>query len=208
MKGGVAKLMKPSQDTELAKQCAAGDENAWRELVKRHGDLVFAVCYQVIGERAEAKDAAQEALVRALKAIDGFRPGGKLRPWLSKIAWNVSLRKAALRASPMVVGSDPDEEGAVSGLPDPFQVTERKELASQLRLAIAGLSTVERLVLELRLGQDMNYREIAQATDMPIGTVKTHLFRARKRVIEELSTKGERDELRTSKHFHAAGSGR
>jgi hypothetical protein len=71
-------------DTSFAGRCANGDEIAWRDLMRRYGDLVFAVCFRVLGDRGETRDAAQETLVRAVKSISGFRRGGRLKPWLSK----------------------------------------------------------------------------------------------------------------------------
>lgn len=197
--------METLDDTALAGRCANGDEEAWRELLRRHQNLVFAVCYRVLSDHAEARDAAQEALVRAVKAIDTFREGGRLKPWLGKIAWNVAIRKAALRASRPVLHEAPAETEPESALPDPQQVAEHKEMKGLLITAIDRLSPEERLVLELRCGQEMDYREIADATGMPMGTVKTHLFRARKRVIEEMARQGRRDELPGRKHIVAVG---
>jgi RNA polymerase sigma-70 factor, ECF subfamily len=189
--------MKAIDDSELARRCASGDEAAWREFVRRHGDLVFAVCYRVLSDRAEARDASQEALVRAVRSISKFRMGSKIKPWLSRIAWNVALRKASLRVpSTLTLAQEAlSDEDAVSVFPDPLQVAEQEELKIKLKEAITALSMEERLVLELRCGQDMDYREISEATNMPIGTVKTHLFRARKRVIEEIMRQRIRDEM-------------
>ncbi len=197
--------METLDDTTLAGRCADGDEQAWRELLRRHQNLVFAVCYRVLGDRAEARDAAQEAMVRAVKSIGTFREGGRLKPWLSKIAWNVAIRKSALRASRPVLHEAPVEQELPSSLPDPLQVAEHNEMTLLLSTAVHRLSPEERLVLELRCGQDMDYREIADATGMPMGTVKTHLFRARKRVIEEMAQQGRDDELSRRKHIVAVG---
>jgi RNA polymerase sigma-70 factor (ECF subfamily) len=195
--------MRTLDDTALARRCAGGEEKAWRELVRRHGDLVFAVCYRVLQDRAEARDAAQEVLVRSVRSMSGFREGARLKPWLGKIAWNVALRKAALRASRPVLSEAPDEDEGLSTLPDPLQVAEQKEMKLRLADAISRLSEQERLVLELRCGQDMDYREIAEATGMPLGTVKTHLFRARRRVTEEMTREAKRDGLQRGKPIFA-----
>ena len=197
--------METLDDTALAGRCADGDEKAWRELLRRHQNLVFAVCFRVLADRAEARDAAQEAMVRAVKSIDTFREGGRLKPWLGKIAWNVAIRKAALSKSRPMLHEAPVETELESALPDPLQVAEHREMKTLLNTAIDRLSPEERLVLELRCGQEMDYREIADATGMPMGTVKTHLFRARKRVIEEMARQGRRDELSGRKHIVAVG---
>lgn len=179
--------MRNLDETELIEKCTAGEEAAWRELVRRFESVVFAVSYRILQNRDEARDAAQESLIRAMGSLDTFQRGRKLRPWLSKIAWNHALRLAAKRGKHLISLDEKGQAEPWSTLPDPAQITERREVARALEQAVRELPTALQMVVELRYGQGMDYREIAESTGWPIGTVKTNLFRARRRLVEQLA---------------------
>ena len=179
--------MRDLAEAQLILHCKRGDERAWREMVRRFQGVVYGVSYRVLKDADEARDAAQEALIKAMRSLDAFEPGRPLKPWLAKVAWNHAVRLAAKRRKNLVALSDGGEDGAWSELPDPAQVTEKKEVGAALRAAMEQLPSAMQMVLEMRLGQGMDYREISGATGWPIGTVKTNLFRARKRLIEILA---------------------
>ncbi len=180
--------MRDLSETLLVQHCMQGSEAAWREMVRRFEGVVYGVSYRVLKDSDEAKDAAQESLIKALRSLGSFETGRKLKPWLAKIAWNHAVRLAAKRHKNLVALSENGPAGPWSSLPDPAQVTEHKEMGEALRTAMDQLPTAMQIVLELRCGQGMDYREIAHATGWPIGTVKTNLFRARKRLVELLAT--------------------
>jgi RNA polymerase sigma-70 factor (ECF subfamily) len=106
---------------------------------------------------------------------------------LAKIAWNHAIRLAAKRKKSLVSLDEDGPAGPWSNLPDPTQVIERREVGEALKSAMNQLPIAMQIVLEMRCGQGMDYREIAHATGWPIGTVKTNLFRARKRLVEMLA---------------------
>ena len=110
-----------------------------------------------------------------------------MKPWLAKIAWNHAVRLAAQRQKALVTLTEDGPTGAWSTLPDPAQVAEHKEMGQALHRAMEQLPIAMQIVLEMRCRQGMDYRDIARATGWPIGTVKTNLFRARKRLVEMLA---------------------
>ncbi len=179
--------MRDLSEAQLVQHCMRGNEAAWREMVRRFESVVYGVSYRILKDPDEARDAAQESLIKALRALDTFETGRSLKPWLAKIAWNHAIRQAAKRHKNLVSLDEQGQAGPWSNLPDPAQVTERKELGEALRSAMDQLPTAMQIVLEMRCGQGMDYREIAHATGWPIGTVKTNLFRARKRLVEMLA---------------------
>ena len=179
--------MRDLSEAQLVLDCMGGSEAAWREMVRRFEGVVYGVSYRILKDPDEARDATQESLIKALRALNTFDPGRKLKPWLSKIAWNHAIRLAAKRHKNLVALDEDGPTGPWSNLPDPAQLTERKEMGKALRAAMDQLPTAMQIVLEMRCGQDMDYREIAHATGWPIGTVKTNLFRARKRLVEKLA---------------------
>lgn len=179
-------------ETQLVKRCKTGDEQALREMVRRFEGVVYGVSYRILKDTEEARDAAQESLIKALKSLDTFEPGRKLRPWIAKIAWNHAIRQAAKRHKNLIALEVDGADNTQSELPDPAQIAEQKEMGAALLSAMNQLPMALQVVLEMRCGQGMDYRQIAQATGWPIGTVKTNLFRARSRLMEMLSElKGE-----------------
>jgi RNA polymerase sigma-70 factor, ECF subfamily len=179
--------MKDIDETQLIRMCTSGDEAAWREFIRRFEQVVFAVSYRILKDRDEARDATQESLIKAMQGLKSFSTGRRLRPWLCKIAWNHALRLAAKRHKQLISLDEQGPSEPWSPLPDPVQLTEYMETGRALKDAMETLPVALQIVLELRCAQGMDYREIAQATGWPIGTVKTNLFRGRKQLIEKLA---------------------
>lgn len=154
---------------------------------------VYNLALRVVGDPTEAEDLAQQAFVRAWRGLPRFRSEAKFSTWLYRIVTNLCYNrlphmKADLNA--LIA----DEEAL--NLPDERQQVESGLLASELREAlhreIAALPESYRLLLTLRHLQELSYEEIARVTGMPVGTVKTGIFRARRRLREAL----EADEVR------------
>ena len=179
--------MRHLDEAQLVERCIEGSEAAWREMVRRFERVVYGVSYRILKNPDEARDAAQESLIKAMRSLDTFEPGRKLKPWFAKIAWNHAIRLAAKQHKNLVSLGEAEPRTPWSDLPDPAQVTEHKEVGEALRHAVDSLPAAMQMVLEMRCGQEMDYREISQATGWPIGTVKTNLFRARKRLVETLA---------------------
>lgn len=177
----------PYDDRRIVEAVLAGDRDAFRRLVEREGPSVVAACARVLGDRHEAEDVAQEAFVIAYRSLAAWRADGPFGAWLARIAVRLAVRRAAKRRN--VVWLDPraaeaDEAGheryrpSGGGLaPDPAGQLVRAERDAEIRAAVAALDEPYREVVALRFFAERSLAEIAQATERPLGTVKTHLHR-------------------------------
>ena len=138
--------------------------------------------YRFVRNHTEADDLAQEAFIRAFRAIDRFDLRYPFSPWMYRIAINLTLNHLKKRRLPMV---DTDLERKPSGN-NPVSVLEQVETRRKVHAAIARLSLKLRQVLVLRVYEDWPYAQIAQVLAIPIGTVMSRLARARQAVKEEL----------------------
>jgi RNA polymerase sigma-70 factor, ECF subfamily len=174
-------------ERQVVADVLAGDRDAFRLLVERESRQVVAVCARILGDRHEAEDVAQEAFVIAYRALASWRSDGPFGAWLSRIAVRLAVRRVGQRKQ--VVWLDPlaaegDQPGheryrttSGSDLSDPAQTVLRSERDAQLRAAVASLDEPYREVVALRFFAQRSLNEIAEATDRPLGTVKTHLHR-------------------------------
>ncbi len=169
-------------------------------LVEREGPAVVAACARVLGDRTEAEDVAQEAFVIAYRSLSTWRADGAFGAWLSRIATRLALRRLAQRRQvtwldPVAAEADPAGSDRYRSMgrgdaADPATSVLRSEREAELRAAVAALEEPYREVVALRFFAERSLAEIAEATDRPLGTVKTHLHRglARlRRVLEEPS---------------------
>jgi RNA polymerase sigma-70 factor (ECF subfamily) len=184
-------------DQEVVRRAGGGEEAAYRELLRRYQGPVFSLIYRMVRDRALAEDLAQETFVKALNALDTYRPEFKFSSWLFKIANNVAidhLRRRQLETLSLDGGPDAltprevDESRPV--VPDrsetPLQEVEARELGAALERAIGKLRPEYRACIILRHIEDRPYEDIAEILDLPLGTVKTYLHRARAELKEIL----------------------
>lgn len=172
-------------DAELVARARRGDEAAFEQLVLRHQRYAFNLAYRVIGNYAEAEDVTQEAFVRAWRGLPGFRGQARFTTWLYRIVYNLCLNRLP-RLRRELLQAEPLEEAVVNPAPAPPDVFEVQERLAFLHEELNRLPAKYRLVLTLRYLQDLSYAEIAAALDVPMGTVKTHLHRARRLLTERL----------------------
>jgi RNA polymerase sigma-70 factor (ECF subfamily) len=178
-------------DAELVARARRGDEAAFEQLVLRHQRYAFNLAYRVIGNYAEAEDVTQEAFVRAWRGLPGFWGQARFATWLYRIVYNLCLNRLP-RLRRELLQAEPLEEAAVNPAPAPPDVFEVQERLAFLHDELNRLPAKYRLVLTLRYLQDLSYAEIAAALDVPMGTVKTHLHRARRLLTERLHRWEER----------------
>ena len=168
---------------------SSGDVAAFSLLVTRYRGRVIALSRRMLGAGGleEAEDVAQEAFVAAYDKRASFRIGEPFRPWLYRIAVNRCLdrlRTQTRRPTPVQIGSVP-EPASVGA--DPVEALLTEESEARLAEAVAALPPKLRAVFLLRHLDDLSYEEIAVATGVPMGTVKTHLFRARAQLRQALT---------------------
>jgi RNA polymerase sigma-70 factor (ECF subfamily) len=173
-------------DAGLAQRARRGDAEAYGELVRRHQQTVFNVCYRLLGHRQEAEDAAQEAFLRAYDRLGMFDLARPFGPWIRRVAANLCLNRLAGQRPPAVELDDERDEVQDPATPGPEAAQEQAERAAAVRAAIAGLPPHYRAVIELRHFQELSYEAIAAALRLPLSDVKSHLFRARRLLAEKL----------------------
>ena len=190
--------MVTSPDQELAQRTRRGETEAFGELVKRYQTSVFNVCYRMLGERREAEDLCQDAFIRAYQRFDYYDAERPFGPWIRRVAANLCLNHLQALRSPggakgagTVYLDDERDESAAPVAKTPEAIQERAERAETIREAILSLPPHYRVVIELRHYQEMSYTEIARQLEIPLSTVKSHLFRARRMLAERLRPDGD-----------------
>ena len=174
----------PLSDERLVELSLDGDEGAYGVLVRRYQRRLTAFLSQLVGDIELARELSQEAFVRAWSALERFDPRYRFSTWLFRIAHNLGidqLRRRRLQTTPLYrTDSEGDEvEVVVPDLDkDPLGHLENRALASELREVIDGLRPEYRELVLLRHFAGLSYQEIADFTEMPLGTVKNKLFRA------------------------------
>lgn len=187
-------------DAELVARALAGQEDAFRGLVDRHQKSVYNLLVRMLRNPSIAEEVAQETFLKAFKNLRSFDPGYKFANWILRIAHNAAI-DALRRAGPAEVSLDePDDQSGVTPadrVEDPqgnraAQLVERRELAATLSAALDRLRPEYRQMVVLRYQEDLGYEEIAEITGLPLGTVKSHLHRARAEMARFLRQHGLR----------------
>ncbi|WP_033215226.1 RNA polymerase sigma factor SigM [Streptomyces virginiae] len=176
-------------DQELLAQHVAGDPEAFGELVRRHRDRLWAVALRTLGDREEAADAVQDALVSAYRAANTFRGDSAVTTWLHRITVNACLdraRKAASRRTSPI-----DDTDRLERLLEPHESAEapaeRQDLHRQLLAALSTLPADQRAALVLVDMQGYPVAEAARVLDVPTGTVKSRCARGRAKLVPLLT---------------------
>ena len=184
-----------AEEKALIERCKRGDLAAFNDLVRKYEKQVYNFAYRLTGNYDDANDVAQDAFLRVFNAIGTFRGDASFSTWLFRITTNVFLdeRKRA-RAHPQASLDEYLELGESSVTrqiedpsPTPEAVLEESERAQLLQKAVEDLPENQRAMVTLYHGQQKSYEEIAEIMDLPIGTVKSRLNRARLALKEKLS---------------------
>jgi RNA polymerase sigma-70 factor (ECF subfamily) len=193
-----AKDLPGLSDQEVVALARAGKESGYRELLRRYERPVFSLIYRMVRDRAAAEDLGQETFVKVLNALDSYRPEYKFSSWIFKIANNAAidhlrrrdLDTLSLDGSPNARTAEEVEATSLQATdrgPSPLAELESRELGSAIEQAIGKLRPEYRACILLRHVEGRAYEEIAETLDLPLGTVKTYIHRARLELRETLA---------------------
>jgi RNA polymerase sigma-70 factor, ECF subfamily len=185
-------------DQEVVLIARAGREAAYRELIRRYERPVFALLFRMVRDRELAEDLAQETFIKALNAIESYRPEFKFSSWIFKIANNAAidhlrrreLDTLSLDGSPHAETPEQMQATALqigARQESPLDTVEAKELGGAIEQAIAQLRPEYRSCILLRHVEGRAYEEIAEILSLPLGTVKTYIHRARNELRQTLA---------------------
>ena len=194
-------------DDELFRKAQAGDRGAYRQIAVRYQHRLFNAIVRMIGDREEARELTQETLVRGLSKIDGFRGDSQPYTWLFRIAVNLSISRLRKVQRRRVFSLDAPSRGngraggggedQAAGLAErirarddeetgPAQQAERRERNQQVVAALGRLDAEYRAVLVMRDIEGFDYQQMADVLGLPLGTLKSRLFRAGLALRDEL----------------------
>ena len=177
-----------SDDAQLIQATLDGDSNAFGQLVSRYQDRLYHTTANLMGSSEEARDVVQDAFVQAFVKLETFKRKSAFYTWLYRIAFNIAASRARRRRPRAsideireAVGNEP-----VDGTLGPRDRAEQAERAEQVRAALNQLSNEHRTVLILREIEGFPYETIAEILELPVGTVRSRLFRARMQLRDTL----------------------
>ena len=190
------------EDALLVEQVQAGRTEAYAELVRKHADAVFNTCWRVCGNLEDARDLTQEAFLRAFEGIGQFRRRSAFKTWIFRVAVNLALsHRRKKRGRQMLSLDQPATGSAATGTQaerlaqriaderqiEPHAEVSGAELQGKVLRALQGLEEDQRAVVVLRDIEGFDYQQIAEILEVPPGTVKSRLHRARMALREALA---------------------
>lgn len=188
---GVRRVSETPSESSLARAAAAGDRKAFGALVDLAKRPVYGLCLRLLQDPEEARDASQEAFVRAFAALASFDPAQPFAPWVLRIARNHCIdvmRRRLPQGRKVELDAEREDAERIQlqdgNTPRADEALERAQLARHLDRAVARLPERYREVVHLFHVEQLSYKEIATTMEIPIGTVMTWLFRARAQLRE------------------------
>ena len=180
--------MTDEPDIILLRAAQGGNRGAMHSLLVPWNDAVFGFLLSLLRHRADAEDAAQETFIRIVRGLPAYEHRGEFRAWIFRIARNQAALTAnrRRRVEGRECGVEPEALAALSATEENASPLEQAERAAEIRRAVAALPAVEREVVELRLDEDLKFREIAERTGAPLNTVLGRMHNAIRRLRESL----------------------
>lgn len=172
-------------DEELVARCLVGEEEAFRTLVERYDQRVYATIHRLVRTEADARDLTQETFLRFFRSLDRFDRTRSLSAWLLRIAANQTLdflRKRRVETVPLDHAADIETAALFSTQPGPDDLHVREGRRARLEAVVQRLAPGYQVVLELRHSQGLRVDEIAEVLDLPPATVRSRLHRAHRQL--------------------------
>lgn len=188
----VTENLAAEEDKALALALQRGDEQAFDALVRRHQGRLYAVAYRLMGNREDALDVTQEALIKLYRKIGSWQPTGGFLPWLLRLTTNQAIdhlrRRKRHPQEPLDETFVPETEGASvePSVPGTEEEVQNREIDARVRAALSVLSPAQKTVFVLRHYEGLALAEIAEQLGCTVGSVKVHLFRSLKKLQKEL----------------------
>ncbi len=176
-------------DALLVAASRRGDQDAFAQLVQRYQRRIFNLVFRILQQYDEATEITQETFLAAWQGLPSFRGEARFPTWLYRIAYNCSLKQLEHRKRDRALQAAMQAEQVLQQVDDSVRADaelEAHDRQTMIQEQISNLPAKYRIVLVLRHLQEMTYEEMAEALTMPIGTIKTHLFRARNLLKERL----------------------
>lgn len=199
-------------EKKIIEKVLGGDANAFEELVLKYEKTVYNLALRMVGDRDDAFDMTQEAFIKAYGSLSSFRGDSKFSVWIYRITTNVCLdflRSKSRKQQVSLTVSDDDDEDAQLDIPDPSSDPEQQLMQKMSMQSVEeGLKTLpdkQRQILVMRELGGMSYAEIGKALSLEEGTVKSRIFRARKRLCTFLLDSGNIPDSLASKGMKGSG---
>jgi len=199
-------------EKKIIEKVLGGDANAFEELVLKYEKTVYNLALRMVGDRDDAFDMTQEAFIKAYGSLSSFRGDSKFSVWIYRIATNVCLdflRSKSRKQQVSLTVSDDDDEDAQLDIPDPSSTPEQQLIKKiSMQSVEEGLKTLpdkQRQILVMRELGGMSYAEIGKVLSLEEGTVKSRIFRARKRLCTFLLDSGNIPDSLASKGMKGSG---
>jgi RNA polymerase sigma-70 factor (ECF subfamily) len=171
-------------ERELVERCRAGDEGAFQQLVETYKDLVFALIARTVQDRSRAEDLAQDVFLRIHRGLPYFRGEARLSTWIYRIVANVCVQEQSRPPKPVSL----DDERTPVGPGAADRRFDDLELRDRLEKAIAKLPPQYRLLIAAHYLDGVQYEDLAEALQAPLGTIKTQIYRAKQQLRRLLET--------------------
>lgn len=177
-------------DAPLIERSLRGDSAAFGSLVRKYQDRLFNTVVHVAGSREEAEDVAQEAFVQAYVKLSSFHRESAFYTWLYRIAFNIAVSRRRRKKSEVSLDASREDAGRepAGDVEAPGEHLLREERAGLVHSALAALSEEHRSILVLREMEGFEYEQISEILDLPTGTVRSRLHRARLQLREQLKS--------------------
>jgi RNA polymerase sigma-70 factor (ECF subfamily) len=175
-------------DSEIITNVLAGNTAAYAVLVNRYRNMVFTLAYQIIVNREDAEEIAQDAFVKAFSALRFFKEQAKFSTWMYRIVVNTALNKKKLKKYVVIDITDAEEQEEYDHIFPLLQPLEKKEQQKFILLAIDSLQESERICITMYYLNELSVNEINELTDLTQANIKVLLHRGRKHLYDKLST--------------------